>query len=535
MSEIICPHCNRAFTIDESDYAKLIAQVRTAEFDKEIHEKLQAQSDKQKASYDLDKQDIRMKHQADIAEKDKLIESLKSQLEKAQTEKQLAVTQAVTEKDNEISDLKSQIKTAESEKEIAVNLAVKGKNEEINKKNEEIARLQTEIENKSTEKQLAVTQAVTEKDNEISDLRSRIKSAESEKEIAVNNAVKNKDDEISKKNQEIIELKSQINSKETEKQLAISQLEQKKDSEIASKNAEIQTLNSTIELKESERKASEQIIKSNYEEQLKMKDEQIEKYKDFKQRLSTKMVGETLEQHCSIQFNQFRMTAFPNAYFEKDNDSSSGSKGDFIYKDFSDDGTEYISIMFEMKNESDTTATKHKNEDFFKELDKDRNEKKCEYAVLVSMLESDNELYNNGIVDVSYRYPKMYVIRPQFFIPLITLLRNAALNSLEYRKQLMIVQNQQADLTTFESNLETFKNSFLYTYENATKKHKEAVEGIDKAIAQLTKIKEALQASDKHLNAANNKISSDLTIKRLTKNADSVYEKLIEIKNADNK
>ena len=436
MSEIICPHCNKAFTIDENDYAKLIAQVRTAEFDKEIQEKIKAESDKQKASYDLDKQDIKMRHQADIAEKDKEIERLRACIEKA----------------------------------------------------------------------------------------------ENERKIAVNEAVKNIGDEISRKDQEIAALQVKISNKETEKQLAVTQLEQKKDSEIADKNAEIQLLTSKIELKDSERRTSEQSLKNLYEEQLKLKDEQIERYKDFKQRLSTKMVGETLEQHCSIQFNQYRMTAFPNAYFEKDNDASSGSKGDFIYKDFAEDGTEYISIMFEMKNESDSTATKHKNEDFFKELDKDRNEKKCEYAVLVSMLESDNDLYNNGIVDVSYKYPKMYVIRPQFFIPMITLLRNAALNSLEYKKQLMIVQNQQADLTTFENNIETFKNSFLYTYENATKKHKEAIDGIDKAIAQLTKIKEALQTSDKHLNAANNKLTTDLTIKRLTKNADSVYDKLVEIR-----
>ena len=246
------------------------------------------------------------------------------------------------------------------------------------------------------------------------------------------------------------------------------------------------------------------------------------------------MVGETLEQHCSIQFNQYRMTAFPNAYFEKDNDAKTGSKGDFIYKDFSDDGTEYISIMFEMKNESDTTVTKHKNEDFFKELDKDRNEKGCEYAVLVSMLESDNEFYNNGIVDVSYKYPKMYVIRPQFFIPIISLPRNAALNSLEYRRQLAIVQNQQADLTTFENNIEVFKSSFLKTYENAIKKHQDAIDGIDKAIAQLTKIKEALQTSDKHLKAANNKLTTDLTVKRLTKNADTVYDKLMAIRDKNN-
>ena len=530
MSEIICPHCNKAFTIDESDYAKLIAQVRTAEFDKEIHEKIQAESDKQKASFELAEQRIKTAHQADIADKDKLIESLKSQIDKSETEKELAISNAVTEKETEISELKSQIKTAESDKEIAVNQAIKSKDEEINKKNEEIAKLKAEIENKTTEKDLAVTQAITEKNSEISDLKTQIKTAESEKEIAVSQAVKDKDDELNKKDREILELRSQINNKETEKQLAISQIEQKKDSEIASKNAEIQTLNSTIELKENERKISEQTIKNNYEEQLKMKDEQIEKYKDFKQRLSTKMVGETLEQHCSIQFNQYRMTAFPNAYFEKDNDAKSGSKGDFIYRDYSDDGTEYISIMFEMKNEADVTATKHKNEHFFKELDKDRNEKKCEYAVLVSMLESDNELYNNGIVDVSYKFPKMYVIRPQFFIPLISFLRNAALKSLEYKKQLLMVQNQQADLTTFENNLETFKNSFLYTYENAKKKHQEAIDGIDKAIAQLTKIKEALQTSDKHLNAANNKLESELTIKRLTKDADSVYDKLIEIR-----
>ena len=298
--------------------------------------------------------------------------------------------------------------------------------------------------------------------------------------------------------------------------------------------AEIVKLNSAIELKEQEWRINEQNLKNSYEERLKMMDEQIEKYKDFKQRLSTKMVGETLEQHCSIQFNQFRMTAFPNAYFEKDNDASSGSKGDFIYRDYSDDGTEYISIMFEMKNESDTTASKHRNEDFFKELDKDRNEKKCEYAVLVSMLEAESDLYNGGIVDVSYRYPKMYVIRPQFFIPLITLLRNAALNSLEYRRQLMIVQNQQADLTTFEGNIEAFKNSFMKTYDNATKKHQEAIDGIDKAISQLQKIKEALQTSDKHLNAANNKLTADLTIKRLTKNADTVFDKLMEIKKDNN-
>jgi len=440
MSEIRCPHCNKAFTIDEADYAKLISQVRTSEFDKEIHEKLQSEITKQKTSNDLLIKDIEMKHQSDLSEKDMQIESLKAQIDKADSEKQLAV----------------------------------------------------------------------------------------------NMALESKDEELNKKNQEIVELKSSLSNKDTEKQLEISEAERKKDNELAEKITQIQELSSEIKLKDRERELNEQSLKSKYEEQLKVKDDEIERLRDFKQRLSTKMVGETLEQHCSIQFNQYRMTAFPNAYFEKDNDAKTGSKGDFIYKDFSDDGTEYISIMFEMKNESDTTVTKHKNEDFFKELDKDRNEKGCEYAVLVSMLESDNEFYNNGIVDVSYKYPKMYVIRPQFFIPIISLLRNAALNSLEYRRQLAIVQNQQADLTTFENNIEVFKSNFLKTYENAIKKHQDAIDGIDKAIAQLTKIKEALQTSDKHLKAANNKLTTDLTVKRLTKNADTVYDKLMAIRDKNN-
>ena len=375
---------------------------------------------------------------------------------------------------------------------------------------------------------------LSEKDMQIESLKAQIDKAESEKQLAVNMALESKDEELNKKNQEIVELKSSLSNKDTEKQLEISEAERKKDNELAEKITQIQELSSEIKLKDRERELNERSLKSKYEEQLKVKDDEIERLRDFKQRLSTKMVGETLEQHCSIQFNQYRMTAFPNAYFEKDNDAKTGSKGDFIYKDFSDDGTEYISIMFEMKNESDTTVTKHKNEDFFKELDKDRNEKGCEYAVLVSMLESDNEFYNNGIVDVSYKYPKMYVIRPQFFIPIISLLRNAALNSLEYRRQLAIVQNQQADLTTFENNIEVFKSSFLKTYENAIKKHQDAIDGIDKAIAQLTKIKEALQTSDKHLKAANNKLTTDLTVKRLTKNADTVYDKLMAIRDKNN-
>ena len=259
----------------------------------------------------------------------------------------------------------------------------------------------------------------------------------------------------------------------------------------------------------------------NNHARLRLKDEQIEYYKDFKARQSTKMIGESLEQHCLTQFNSIRMTAFPNAYFEKDNDAKTGSKGDFIYRECGEDGTEFISIMFEMKNEADTTATKHKNEDFFKELDKDRKEKACEYAILVSLLEVDNELYNNGIVDVSYKYPKMYVIRPQFFIPIITLLRNAAQNSLHYRQELQMVRNQQVDILHFEDNMNAFKEGFARNYRLASEKFTAAIEEIDKTIDHLQKTKAALLSSENNLRLANNK-ADELSIKRLTKNAPTV-------------
>ena len=279
-------------------------------------------------------------------------------------------------------------------------------------------------------------------------------------------------------------------------------------------------------------KLKETSLKDNFAQQLKLKDEQIEYYKDFKAKQSTKMVGESLEQHCQNAFNSIRMTAFPNAYFEKDNDAKTGSTGDFIFREASEDGTEFISIMFEMKNEMDTTATKHKNEDFFKELDKDRNEKGCEYAVLVSLLEADNELYNNGIVDVSYRYEKMYVIRPQFFIPMITLLRNAALNSLQYQRELAVVRNQQLDIVNFESQMNEFKDSFGRNYRIASDKFKKAIEEIDKTIDHLIKTKEALLSSDNNLRIANNK-AEDLTIKKLTKNSPSVRAMFDEINKED--
>lgn len=341
-----------------------------------------------------------------------------------------------------------------------------------------------------------------------------------------------KDAEISAKDQLIIELQAKLDAAESVKKLAVSEAVVAKNDELAQKNSEIANLKGELKNKETENLLNEKSMKEQYEVKLKLKDEQIEYYKDFKARQSTKMIGESLEQHCLAQFNSLRMTAFPNAYFEKDNDARTGSKGDFIYRESSEDGTEFISIMFEMKNEADTTATKHKNEDFFKELDKDRNEKGCEYAILVSLLEIDNDLYNNGIVDVSYKYPKMYVIRPQFFIPMITLLRNAAKNSLQYQQELQNVRNQQVDILHFEENMNAFKDGFARNYRLASDKFATAIKEIDKTIEHLQKTKAALISSEDNLRLANKK-ADELSIKKLTKNAPSVKAMFDELKKED--
>ena len=355
-----------------------------------------------------------------------------------------------------------------------------------------------------------------------------------EQKNQLDKALSAKDSELSEKDKKIQELEACIKNNDISRNLAVSEAVNAKEKEIAQKNTEIIRLRDQLSNKDTEKQLGEESLKREYEaklkhkdEQLKEKDEQIDYYKDFKARQSTKMVGESLEQHCLTQFNSLRMTAFPTAYFEKDNDAKSGSKGDFIFRE-SMEGTEFISIMFEMKNEMDKTATKHKNEDFFKELDKDRREKKCEYAVLVSLLEMDNELYNNGIVDVSYRYEKMYVIRPQFFIPMITLLRNAALNSLKYRQELEAAKNQQLDIANFEENMNAFKQGFGRNYEIASKKFKTAIDEIDKTITHLQKTKDALLSSENQLRLANNK-AEDLSIKKLTKNAPSVRKMFEEI------
>lgn len=354
-----------------------------------------------------------------------------------------------------------------------------------------------------------------------------LKLAQMEQNEEFSKAISAKDAQLSEKDRIIGELRAQVAGNETEKKLAVSEVMNEKEKELSEKATEIARLKSSLSNKDTENELKAQSLKKQYEDRLKLKDEQIEYYKDFKARQSTKMIGESLEMHCLNQFNALRMTAFPNAYFEKDNDARTGSKGDFIFRE-SAEGVEFISIMFEMKNEMDETATKHKNEDFLKELDKDRREKKCEYAVLVSLLEIDNELYNNGIVDVSYKYEKMYVIRPQFFIPMITLLRNAAQNSLQYRRELEAAKHQQVDILHFEENMNAFKEGFARNYRIASNKFKTAIDEIDKTITHLQKTKEALLSSENNLRLANNK-AEDLSIKRLTKNAPAVREMFEEL------
>lgn len=374
------------------------------------------------------------------------------------------------------------------------------------------------------------------KDSEIAALEakrdSEIKALRQEQQLEQERADAKKKDALAEKDREIADLKAKLAQGETEKKLAISEAVQSKEKELQEKALEVSTLKGDLERQKSESQLAIQTAQEIHRQEIQAKDEQIEFYKDFKARQSTKMVGESLEQHCLTQFNQIRMTAFPTAYFEKDNDASDGTKGDFIFRESSEDGTEFISIMFEMKNEMDTTATKHKNEDFFDKLDKDRKKKNCEYAVLVSLLEIDNELYNNGIVDVSYRYPKMYVIRPQFFIPIITLLRNAALNSLKYQRELQVVRNQQLDITHFEENLLDFRDKFGRNYELASRRFEEAIAEIDKSIKQLEKVKAALTSSENQLRLANDK-AQDLSIKKLTKNAPAVRAMFDELKSEE--
>ena len=420
MNEIICPHCKKAFKVDEAGFADILKQVRDHQFEEEL------------------------KNRLDLADKEK-----ESAVKLAEATIKNALQEQLNKKDKELAELK-----AKSDTELAKKLA--------------------------------------QKETEIAEMKSKLQNAETEKKLEVSEAVK-------KIEKERDNLANELKTKELEKNNLENSLKQQFTTELLNKDAII-----------------------------KYKDDEIARVKDMKLKLSTKMLGETLEQHCEIEFNKLRATAFQNAYFEKDNDSSGGTKGDFIYKETDGEGNEIISIMFEMKNENDATATKKRNEDFFAKLDKDRKDKNCEYAILVSLLELENEFYNSGIVDVSHRFEKMYVIRPQYFIPIITLLRNAAMNSLKYKQELNLIRNQNVDITNFEEKINTFKEGFARNYELASRKFKTAIDEIDKTIDHLQKTKDALLSSDNNLRLANQK-AEDLTIKKLTHGNPTMKAKFDEL------
>lgn len=409
-------------------------------------------------------------------------------------------------------ELSKRLDLAEKEKLNAVQLA------EANLRNSlqaELLKKDNELNKLKAQSEIDLAEKLSKKEAEIAELK-----AKSEKQLL---------ESLNKKEAEIAEMKAKIENAELDKKLTISEATKKLEKE----RDELANAVKTVEL---EKQNVENSLKQFYSTELqnrdaiiKYKEEEIARVRDMKLKLSTKMLGESLEQHCEIEFNKLRATAFQNAYFEKDNDSSSGSKGDFIFRENDASGNEIISIMFEMKNESDQTATKKRNEDFFKELDKDRNEKKCEYAVLVSLLEADNELYNTGIVDVSHKYNKMYVVRPQFFIPIITLLRNAALNSIQYKAELALVRSQNIDITNFEEKMNKFKEGFARNYDLASRKFKDAIDGIDKTIRELQKTKDALLSSENNLRLANEK-TEDLTIKKLTHGNPTMKAKFDELK-----
>ncbi|MEZ4257116.1 MAG: DUF2130 domain-containing protein [Polyangiales bacterium] len=464
MHEIICPHCAKAFKVDEAGYADILKQVRDSDFERQLHERLELAEQDKRNAVELAQAKVASELQQAASAKDAEIQELKTRLEAEEVARQLAIAQALTAVEKDRDALASALKQAKHEKEAAAQLA-------------EAKRL-SELQ-----------QANAIKDAEILSLKAKLDAGEVAKKLAITEAV-------SLVEKERDELKSGLDRAALEKQLA------------------------------------ETALKDKYETQLKDRDDAIERLKDLKAKLSTKMVGETLEQHCELEFNRLRATAFQKATFEKDNDARTGSKGDYIFRDMDDAGTEIVSIMFEMKNEGDETATKKKNEDFFKELDKDRTEKGCEYAVLVSLLEPDSALYNAGIVDVFHRYPKMYVVRPQFFIPIITLLRNAAMKSLQYKSELALVKAQNIDITHFEARLDEFKNTFGRNWRLASDGFEEAVKRIDDAIKNLEKTKEALHKSANNLRLANDK-AEDLTVKRLTRGNPTMAAKFAELKQQD--
>ncbi len=462
--EIICPHCGKAFKIDEAGYADIIKQVRDNEFEQQLHERLELAEQDKRNAVELAKNEIGSEMQKATTAKDAEIQELKARLDAGEVVQKLAVTEALSVVEKERDALANALEQAKRDKQAASELAD--------------TRLSKELQ-----------EAAVTKDTEIQDLNARLGASEVAQKLAITDAV--------------------------------SAVEKERDE-----------LNNSLARTELEKQLSEKSLKDKYETQIKDRDDAIERLRDMKARLSTKMVGETLEQHCETEFNRIRATAFPRAYFEKDNDARTGSKGDYIFRDSDEAATEIVSIMFEMKNENDGTATKKKNEDFLKELDKDRTEKGCEYAVLVSLLEPDSELYNTGIVDMFHRYPKMYIVRPQFFLPIITLLRNAAMNSLEYKTELALVKEQNIDITDFENDLEIFKTAFGKNYDLASRKFQTAIAEIDKSIDHLQKTKDALLGTDRNLRLANDK-AQDVTIKKLTRRNPTMASKFEELKDQE--
>jgi hypothetical protein len=537
MHEIICPHCKKAFKIDEAGYAEIQRQVRDSEFnkqreelEKQLHERLQLAEQEKHSAVALEQARMAGELTNSAANKDSEIQELKNQLEAAAMASQLAVTQALIELEKERDGLLNQLAQAQSEQHSAEQLAAARLQAELEKtaaaKDAEIQRLRGQLDGEAMARQLAVNDAVSDIQKQRDELAQQLLQAQREQTAQADLAQVRLESELQKaatsSELALQMLKSQLDATSVSHQLAITEA-------VVKVQQERDTFKNNLERASLEKELAEKSLKDKYETQLKDRDEAIERLRDMKAKLSTKMVGETLEQHCEIEFNRIRASAFPRAYFEKDNDTSSGSKGDFIFRDVDDAQTEIVSIMFEMKNENDLTASKKKNEDFFKELDKDRSEKGCEYAVLVSLLEPDNELYNSGIVDVSHRYPKMYVVRPQFFIPMITLLRNAAMNSLHYKSELALVKAQNVDITRFETQLEDFKTSFGRNWRLASEGFEEAVKRIDEAIKDLEKTKEALYKSANNLRLANDK-ADDLTIKKLTRGNPTMAAKFAELK-----
>jgi hypothetical protein len=464
MSEIVCPHCHTPFKVDEASYADIVRQVRDSQFREELETRLQAAEREKRDAIALAEARLNASHQAETSNRDAEIRELQARLEAAETQRNLAVREALAAVERERDTLQRDLQQANATREAEARLAAERHQADIQRVQSEFAA-------------------------QIQELRTTITLAEQSRDIVIRDS-------------------------------------------IAAAERERDEARAAAERVALERQIAEKAIAERYEVQLRDREDMIERLKDLKARLSTKMLGETLESHCQIEFERARPMGFPRAQFHKDNDASTGSKGDFIFRDFAEDGTEIVSIMFEMKNEADTTATKKTNDDFLKELDRDRREKGCEYAILVSLLESDNELYNTGIVDVSHRYPKMYVIRPQFFLPIITLLRNAALNASQYKSELAVIRAQNIDITNFENKLSEFQNGFARNYELASRQFEDAIDHIDKSITQLQKTKESLLKSGNNLRLANDK-AQEVTIKKLTRNNPTMKAKFAEASGSD--